>query len=127
VVYEVIRDGFLDRHVPSIRERYRRQRDAMREALARHLPEGSEWTPPSGGMFFWVRLPEGCDAVALLPLAVEAGVAFVPGSAFYAQAGDPRTVRLSFVTLTEAEIEEAVAILARVLREHLAALPAHAP
>lgn len=127
LVYEVIRDGFLDRHVPTIRAQYRRQRDAMRDALARHLPEGSEWTPPSGGMFFWVRLPEGCDAVALLPQAVEAGVAFVPGSAFYAQGGDPRTVRLSFVTLSEAEIEEAVAIFGQVLRTHLAGLTEHAP
>lgn len=127
VVYEVIRDGFLDQHVPSIRERYRRQRDAMRDALLRHLPEGSEWTAPAGGMFFWVRLPEGCDAVALLPQAVEAGVAFVPGAAFYAHAGDVRTVRLSFVTLTEAEIEEAVAALGRVLREHMAAFPESTP
>lgn len=119
IVYEVIRDGFLDIHVPTIRAMYRRQRDAMREALTQHLPEGSEWVAPSGGMFCWVRLPEGCDAVALLPEAVEAGVAFVPGAAFYAHAPDPRTIRLSFVTLTPDELHTAVAILGAVLKRHL--------
>ncbi|MEY4752563.1 MAG: hypothetical protein RJA44_238 [Pseudomonadota bacterium] len=119
LVHEVIRNGFLDRHVPTVQARYRAQRDAMRDALAAHLPEGSEWSPPSGGMFFWVRLPAGCDALALLPRAVEAGVAYVPGAAFYAHAPDPRTLRLSFVTLTPAQIEQAVAILGAVLRRHL--------
>ena len=127
VLFEVIRSGFLDQHVPTIRARYRRQRDAMAAALVRHLPEGSEWQTPHGGMFFWIRLPPGCDALALLPQAVAAGIAFVPGGAFYAHAADPRTLRLSFVTLSVAEIEEAVATLGRVLREHLDALPEAAP
>lgn len=127
VVYEVIRDGFLDQHVPTIRERYRRQRDAMAAGLAEHLPEGSEWRQPQGGMFFWVRLPEGCDAMALLPQAVEAGIAYVPGAAFYAHAADPRTLRLSFVTLSPADIADGVATLGRVLREHIEATAEIAP
>ncbi|WP_088278892.1 PLP-dependent aminotransferase family protein [Ideonella sp. A 288] len=119
VVHEVIRDGFLDTHVPTIRARYRLQRDAMAAALLRHLPEGSQWQAPKGGMFFWVRLPAGCDAMALLPKAVAAGIAYVPGAAFYAHAPDPRTLRLSFVTLSPADIADAVALLGGVLREHL--------
>ena len=70
-------------------------------------------------MFCWVRLPEGCDAVALLPKAVDEGVAFVPGAAFYAHAPDLRTVRLSFVTLTPDQIHTAVAIFGMVLKRHL--------
>lgn len=119
VVHEVIKDGFLDQHVPSIRARYKAQRDAMAEALRQHLPSGSEWAAPHGGMFFWIRLPAGCHAMALLPQAVAAGVAYVPGEAFYAHQPDPRTVRLSFVTLTPDEIRTAVAILGGVLRRHL--------
>ena len=119
VVHEVIRDGFLDTHVPQIRAMYRRQRDALCEALREHLPAGSEWQPPSGGMFCWIRLPAGCDAVALLPQAVEQGIAFVPGAAFYARQPDARTVRLSFVTLTPDEIRTAVATLGALLRRHL--------
>ncbi|MET0518770.1 MAG: PLP-dependent aminotransferase family protein, partial [Burkholderiaceae bacterium] len=119
VVYEVIKSGFLDQHVPKIRARYKANRDAMAEALKAHMPAGCEWQKPQGGMFFWIRLPHGFDAMALLPKAVEAGIAFVPGAAFYAQQPDARTLRLSFVTLTPALIGDGVAILGRVLREAL--------
>ena len=121
VVYEVIKNGFLDSHVPQIRARYSAQCGAMAEALQRHLPPGCEWQRPVGGMFFWLRLPAGLDALALLPKAVAAGIAFVPGAAFYAQAADPRTLRLSFVTLAPEAIAEGVAIFGRVLREALEA------
>jgi 2-aminoadipate transaminase len=117
VVYEVIKNGFLDQHVPKIRAQYQAQAQAMAQALRQHLPAGCEWQEPEGGMFFWLRLPEGFDAMALLPKAVAAGIAYVPGAAFYAQAADPRTLRLSFVTLAPAQITEAVAILGKVLRE----------
>jgi len=120
VVFEVIKNGFLDQHVPTIRARYQAQCAAMADALSRHLPEGTEWQRPQGGMFFWLRLPAGCDALALLPQAVAAGIAYVPGAAFYAHEADARTLRLSFVTLTPEDIANAVAILGRVLREHLA-------
>ena len=119
VVYEVVRNGFLDQHVPKIRALYKANRDAMAEGLKQHLPPGCEWQKPEGGMFFWIRLPAGIDAMALLPVAVEAGIAFVPGAAFYAHAPDARTLRLSFVTLTPPLITEGVAILGRVLREAL--------
>ena len=56
-------------------------------------------------MFFWPRLPAGGDAMALLPQAVAAGIAFVPGAAFYAESPDPRTLRLSFVTLSAEDID----------------------
>ncbi len=68
-------------------------------------------------MFFWVELPEDVDAVALLPRAVELGMAYVPGAAFYANAPRLNTLRLSFVTVAPAEIERGVALLAQALRE----------
>ena len=120
VVHEVIKNGFLDRHIPTIRDRYRVQRDAMDTALQASMPAGCEWRKPSGGMFFWLRLPAGCDAMALLPKAVEAGVAYVPGAAFYADHPDVRTLRLSFVTLSPADIADAVGKLGQVLKAHLA-------
>ncbi|WP_423459141.1 PLP-dependent aminotransferase family protein [Ottowia sp. VDI28] len=121
LVAEVIRDGFLDRHVPTIRARYHAQRDAMVAALARELgPTGAKWTEPSGGMFIWVRLPEGLNAQALLPAAVDAGMAFVPGAPFYAQEPDTRTMRLSFVTSTPDEIDRGMAALSKVVRQALA-------
>jgi 2-aminoadipate transaminase len=123
VVYEVVRDGFLDQHVPTIRARYRAQRDAMAAALRRHMPAGTTWHAPHGGMFFWLRLPVGLDAMQLLEQAVAAGVAFVPGAPFYAHAPDPRSLRLSFVTLSPADIAHGVGLLGRVLHEALAGAP----
>ena len=115
VVYEVIRDGFLSEHVPTIRARYKAQRDAMRAALETHMPPGCRWNVPVGGMFFWVELPEGVDATALLPKAVDLGMAYVPGAAFFASEPKMNTLRLSFVTGGPDVIERGVALLAKAL------------
>ncbi|MBC7484377.1 MAG: PLP-dependent aminotransferase family protein [Rhizobacter sp.] len=120
VVYEVIRHGFLREHVPTIRARYKAQRDAMRTALETHMPAGCHWTVPHGGMFFWVELPEGVDATALLPDAVARGMAYVPGAAFFAADPKRNTLRLSFVTVAAPEIERGVALLAQALKASLA-------
>jgi len=117
VVHEVIRDGFLDTHVPTIRARYKAQRDAMRAALEAHLPAGCRWTVPTGGMFFWVELPANVDAIALLPKAVANGVAFVPGAAFFAEHARANTMRLSFVTVSPEQIERGIRALAAALKE----------
>lgn len=119
VVAEVMKDGFLDRHVPRIRALYKAQRDAMLAALQQHMPAGVTWNRPDGGMFLWARLPQGLDSVALLPKAVERNVAFVPGAAFYADAADPHTLRLSFVTASADEIQRGIAALAAVIRENM--------
>ncbi|HRI18543.1 MAG TPA: PLP-dependent aminotransferase family protein [Burkholderiaceae bacterium] len=122
VVYEVVRDGFLDRHVPTIRALYRSQRDAMLAALERHMPPGVRWNRPQGGMFLWVELPSGLDAVALLPQAVARGVAFVPGAPFFAGEQRANTMRLSYVTASAAQIESGVAALGETLRVALEAV-----
>ena len=122
---QVIAGDFLDRHVPRIRALYRAQRDAMLAALQRETTGlGLEWNAPDGGMFLWARLPRGLSALDLLPQAVEAGVAFVPGAAFYAEGSDDadshRTLRLSFVTASAADIDRGIAALAGVIRKSLA-------
>lgn len=127
LIAEVMKDGFLERHVPTIRARYKAQRDAMLDALAREMPAGDPdttltWNTPAGGMFLWARLPRGMNAVDLLPFAVEQGVAFVPGAPFYADHGDPRTLRLSFVTPSVEEIQRGVAALAAGLQSYRATL-----
>lgn len=112
-VHALVERGFLDDHVPTIRARYRVQRDAMAAALRAHLPAGCRWTLPRGGMFFWVEMPAGTDTMALLPQAVANGVAFVPGAAFEAGAAqaETNTLRLSFVTASPQDIERGVIAL----------------
>ena len=130
IVSEVLKDGFIDRHVPTIRALYKSQCEAMLAALERefgHTGHGGgdhslQWNRPAGGMFLWTRLPAGLDAVKLLPKAVDHNVAFVPGSAFYADNADPRSMRLSFVTASVSQINIGIAALAQTIREAQAAL-----
>jgi 2-aminoadipate transaminase len=120
VVAEVLKDGFIDRHVPTIRALYKQQCEAMLAALDREMAGlGLSWNRPVGGMFLWVQLPQGMNAVALLDKAVKKGVAFVPGLAFYAQNPSESTLRLSFVTATVDQINTGMAALAQAIRESL--------
>jgi 2-aminoadipate transaminase len=120
IVSAVMKNDFLSRHVPTIRALYKSQRDAMVEALQREMKGlDVQLTIPRGGMFLWLRMPEGIDTVALLPKAVERKVAFVPGMPFYASNGDVRAMRLSFVTASVEQINTAVGILAQLIREEL--------
>jgi 2-aminoadipate transaminase len=121
IVHEVVKSGFLDAHVPTIRTRYKAQRDAMQAALAAQLPTtgalACRWRMPGGGMFFWVELPAGVDSDALLAKAVARGVAFVPGTPFFADAAQANTLRLSFVTVAPDVIARGIAALAAALRD----------
>jgi DNA-binding transcriptional MocR family regulator len=102
--------------VERARTHYRSRRDAMLAALARHMPQGVGWTEPKGGLFVWVRLPERVDTAVLLDRAVkEAGVAFVPGAAFFHDSRGRNTLRLSFSLASEVEIEDGIARLARLI------------
>ena len=120
IVVEVLKGGFLERHVPSIRALYRSQCEVMLQALQAEMQGlGVTWNRPAGGMFLWLQLPEGLAAVDLLPKAVDLGVAFVPGVAFYANDPDPRTMRLSFVTATASQIKTGIAALGQAIRSML--------
>jgi 2-aminoadipate transaminase len=126
IASEVMQGDFLEKHVPMIRKLYKSQRDAMLTALAREMPvtpgnpdQSVTWNSPDGGMFLWARLPAGMSAVALLPKAVDKNVAFVPGSPFYADNADPRTLRLSFVTASVDQINIGIKALADAIRENM--------
>jgi 2-aminoadipate transaminase len=115
VVHEVVKDGFLDEHIPTIRTLYGNQCRAMLDAMAQHFPAGVHWTKPEGGMFIWVTLPKSIDAMKLLDTAIASRVAFVPGAPFYANAGESNTLRLSFVTVPPERIREGIAILGKLI------------
>jgi 2-aminoadipate transaminase len=117
-VYEVVKDGFLDTHVPKTCALYRDQCDAMLAALTQHMPAGVTWSVPEGGMFLWVQLPAQIDSMKLLDVAVANNVAFVPGAPFYANDAVPNTLRLSFVTVSKEKIAQGVEILGRLIRQY---------
>ncbi|HEY6425536.1 MAG TPA: PLP-dependent aminotransferase family protein [Pseudonocardiaceae bacterium] len=104
--------------IKNYREAYRDRRDAMLAALAHYLPPGCRWTVPAGGFYVWLTVPEGLDTKAMLPRAVTQRVAYVPGTAFYADSDKSqgsRQLRLSFCYPTPERITEGVRRLATVL------------
>ncbi|GIK39583.1 MAG: aminotransferase [Chloroflexota bacterium] len=124
IAYEAVRDGFLRQHVPLIQKVYRERRDVMLAALAEHFPPGVHWTRPDGGLFLWVTLPEGVNGAELLPAALAAKVAFVPGAPMFPNGGGENTLRLNFSNATPASIREGIARLGRVLYDKIRATQA---
>ncbi|MDI3341257.1 MAG: PLP-dependent aminotransferase family protein [Sphaerobacter sp.] len=115
-----IRSGRLAEHIQHLRQIYREKCHRMLAALEREMPAGTSWTRPSGGFFIWLTLPEGVDAVDLLPAAREAGVDYIPGTAFYSDGRGRRNLRLSYSGVTVEQIDEGIARLAKVTRAALA-------
>ncbi len=119
LVAEVMKDGFLQKHIPTIRTLYKNQRDAMLRALEQEMTGlNVTWTRPVGGMFLWVQLPEGMDAEKLLPLAVERGMAFVPGAPFFPDRPQRNCLRLSYVTVSPEQIAQGITALAAAIRAY---------
>ncbi|MFP2926112.1 PLP-dependent aminotransferase family protein [Pyxidicoccus sp. 3LG] len=83
-------------HLEALRPVYGERANAMLAALETHMPAGTKWTTPEGGMFLWVELPEGLSGDTLLPKAIEQKVAFVPGSPFFANNPRPEFLRLNY-------------------------------
>ena len=101
--------------------RYEERARTLVAALERELPDGCRWTVPQGGFFTWVTLPAGVSAQRLFDAAVDEGVAFVTGTAFYAGGrGGDGELRLSFSLETPERIDEGVRRLAAALRRVMA-------
>ncbi|MEJ2148098.1 MAG: PLP-dependent aminotransferase family protein [Chloroflexota bacterium] len=119
VIYEAARDGFLEQHIETIKRVYRERRDLMLGLMEELFPPGVTWTHPKGGLFLWVRLPEGMDSTELLKRAVEAKVAFVPGGPFHPGGGGENTLRMNFSNATAEQMEAGMKRLADVIRAEM--------
>ncbi|MHB1615611.1 MAG: aminotransferase-like domain-containing protein [Actinomycetes bacterium] len=118
---QLVVSTYLDRtpwleQVKSFREMYRERRDAMLESLAAVMPPGTRWTRPEGGFYVWLTLPDGLDSKALLPRAVSARVAYVPGTAFYADGTGGEAMRLSYCFPSPERIRDGVHRLAGAIQ-----------
>jgi 2-aminoadipate transaminase len=96
---------------------YRGRRDAMADAIGEHFPEDAVCTEPHGGFYLWVTLPPWFDTKAMLAAAVERRVAYVPGTAFYADGRGANQMRLAFCLPSEDRIREGIARLGGLLAE----------
>ena len=105
--------------IKQFKEMYRERRDALLGALGEQMSPGTTWTRPEGGFYVWLTLPDGLDAKAMLPRAVTARVAYVPGTAFFADGSGSRHLRLSYCYPTPERIVEGVHRLAGVLEQEV--------
>ena len=121
IVYEVCRRGLLETHLPKLRAHYQVKRDAMVDAIGRHLHGRVSWAPPRGGFFLWVALADGLKSSDVMPLAREQGVIYVDGSAFFVDGSGQEFMRLSFSAPSPELIDEGVSRLAAAVKQAEAA------
>lgn len=119
VAYELVKGDWIYEHIDLIRKVYHERRDCMLQAFEEFMPAGTTWTTPKGGLFLWLRLPEGCDTLELFPIAVEEKVAYVPGLPFYPIDGPKNTMRLNFSASNPDLIREGVKRLANMAKRSL--------
>ncbi|AVS61614.1 aspartate aminotransferase [Paracidovorax avenae] len=117
---QYLRSGRMPATLEKVRAVYAERARAMGDALRRELGEAIDFVQPQGGLFVWARLTGAGGAVAdgnvLAKLAIDKGVAFVPGTPFFCANPDHATLRLSFATADVDRIREGVARLGQALR-----------
>ncbi len=118
IVDAYLRKGLMPGHLERICGDYRNQLNAMLEGF-KLFPEGTKHTLPEGGLFVWAELPEGADGMKVFEAAVEAGVAFVPGTHFYPDGGHMNTMRLNFSMCDIPTIQTGMERLANVIKKEL--------
>ena len=124
IIYEACRRGVLDRQLPMLRSHYAHKRDVMeRRAAKRELGQPVTWPKPRGGFFLWAdAAARGSTPTGMIPRAVEHGVIYVAGDAFYVNGEGHNTLRLSFSAPTPERIREGVRRLAAAVGDEVAAL-----
>src|SRR6201981_3320623 len=113
---EFLRRGLFGKHLGKMRKVYTARLASLDDALRKHMPEGTRWNRPEGGMCMWLELPPGFDASELLIHVKERGVLFAPGRYFYVQSPLPNTLGLGVASLDEKQIARGVATLAELLK-----------
>ncbi|OLO36398.1 aminotransferase [Alkalihalophilus pseudofirmus] len=108
----------LDGHIHNLIDVYRSRMNIMLHELEKANLPNMSYVVPKGGMFFWIELDKGINTTELLNLAVERGVAYVPGAPFYVGKGQQNTLRLNYTHSTPEKLEKGMKILTEVIKEH---------
>lgn len=119
VAAEFLSSGRLDANLSKSIELYKGKRDLLLKLLEEHMPEGVRWTRPEGGLFLFLTMPEGFDAVKFYDTALDAGVAYVAGEFFHPDRSGKNTMRLNFSFMSPERIAEGIRLLAELLNAKL--------
>ena len=117
VAAEFLKSGKLDENLAKSIELYKGKRDLLLDLLEKYMPEGISWTHPEGGLFLFLTMPEGFDAVKFYDTALDAGVAYVAGEFFHPDGSGKNTMRMNFSFMTREKITEGVKLLASLLKD----------
>ena len=115
VAAEFLASGRLDQNLLKSIELYKGKRDLLLGLLEEYMPEGVSWTHPEGGLFLFLTMPEGFDAVKFYDKALDAGVAYVAGEFFHPDGSGKNTMRMNFSFMSPEKITEGVKLLAKLL------------
>ena len=119
VAAEFLESGKLDANLEKSIALYKGKRDLLLELLQKHMPQGVKWTHPEGGLFLFLTMPEGFEAVRFYDKALDTGVAYVAGEFFHPDGSGKNTMRMNFSFMTHERIAEGVKLLASLLAEEL--------
>ena len=119
VAAEFLSSGKLDENLKKTIALYKNKRDLLLSLLSEYMPDGVSWTHPEGGLFLFLTMPEGFDAVKFYDIALEAGVAYVAGEFFHPDRGGKNTMRLNFSFMSPEKITEGIKLLSKLLRDVL--------
>ena len=119
VAAEFLSTGRLDENLKKSIALYKGKRDLLLSLLEEHMPEGVTWTRPEGGLFLFLTMPEGFDAVRFYDKALDAGVAYVAGEFFHPDRSGKNTMRMNFSFMNHDKITEGVKLLARLLKNEI--------
>ena len=119
VAAEFLSSGRLDGNLLKSIELYKGKRDLLLSLLEEYMPEGVEWTHPEGGLFLFLTMPEGFDAVKFYDKALDAGVAYVAGEFFHPDGSGKNTMRMNFSFMSHEKITGGVKLLAELLRDEI--------
>lgn len=123
VAAEFLESGRLDENLARSIALYKGKRDLLLRLLEQYMPAGVSWTHPEGGLFLFLTMPEGFEAVKFYDKALDAGVAYVAGEFFHPDGSGKNTMRMNFSFMSEERIAEGVKLLSRLLTEQISPLP----
>lgn len=115
ILHDYLTNNAYEQHVEKIIKLYKAQADAMLAAMEKYFPAHVSYTKPEGGMFIWVTMNNGANALDKFHEAMEQKVAFVPGNPFYTSKTDVNTMRLNYTNATPETIEEGIKRLGKIL------------
>jgi len=114
-----LKEGVVEKTIQKARLVYREKRDIMIESLEEYMPEGSHWFKPRGGLFAFIYLPDGVDTTDMLPMAIERGVAYVPGRSFFSDGSGVNAMRINFSYLPPDKLREGIRLIAETAKDYM--------